>query len=148
MTVAHNTALHLLNRYRPRLPFTEPELTRLCCHLGAQVRLLPRQFPLREFRAGRYIGIRRDEPRPWRLWLLAHGLGHYLLHRGDQFSIDSWWIIKQERQADEFAGWLLLAWVPFQWEPWRVAEECDVPYECVRRWERLVTDRDTRPLGC
>ena len=42
---------------------------------------------------------------------LAHALGHHFLHIGNQVwmrGMDSRWSWKQERQAEEFAAWLLI----------------------------------------
>ena len=42
---------------------------------------------------------------------LAHALGHHFLHVGNQVwmrNLDSIWHWKQERQAEEFAAWLLI----------------------------------------
>ena len=42
---------------------------------------------------------------------LAHALGHHFLHVGNQVwmrGLDSMWSWKQERQAEEFAAWLLI----------------------------------------
>ena len=42
---------------------------------------------------------------------VAHCIGHYFLHSGNQIWLrghDSIWSWKQERQAEEFAAWLLI----------------------------------------
>ena len=42
---------------------------------------------------------------------VAHALGHHFLHVGNQVwmrGFDSMWNWKQERQAEEFAAWLLI----------------------------------------
>ena len=42
---------------------------------------------------------------------VAHALGHYFLHVGNQIwmrGMDSMWNWKQERQAEEFAAWFLI----------------------------------------
>ena len=42
---------------------------------------------------------------------VAHALGHHFLHVGNQVwmrRLDSIWRCKQERQAEEFAAWLLV----------------------------------------
>ena len=42
---------------------------------------------------------------------VAHCLGHHLLHAGNQIwlkGFDRLWNVKQEREADEFAAWLLI----------------------------------------
>lgn len=66
---------------------------------------------VREVIIDRVIGIDDRMSEPWTRWLTAHAIGHYLLHTGASFYLESWqWVdrSKAERQAEEFAAGLLL----------------------------------------
>ena len=42
---------------------------------------------------------------------VAHCLGHHFMHAGNQIWLKGWdsiWAVKDERQADDFAAWLLM----------------------------------------
>ncbi len=55
------------------------------------------------------VALRQGLPPAWERWLIAHALGHHLLHTGAAFHLDGWrWVgrFKAERQAEEFAAGL------------------------------------------
>jgi hypothetical protein len=142
VSVPRQHALQFAVRYRLRSPVSEPALDRALVRRRIDVIETPADFIFPEFRCGRVIAIRADVPAPWRLWLKAHALGHYLMHRGDQI-LDAHLIDvpKQERQAEEFAGWLLLGGTWRLMPPWELAEYHDLPEECIRKWLGIVTDK-------
>ncbi len=83
------------------------------------------------------IVVAARETRPWWRWLVAHALGHSVMHAGNQVWLagrSPLLVGRQEWQADCFAGWLLFGdgWprVPV----WELAEFGGVPAECVARW--------------
>lgn len=58
----------------------------------------------------RVVGVQPGLSRPWFRWYVAHAIGHHMLHAGTSFYRESWqWVsrAKAERQAGEFAAWLL-----------------------------------------
>jgi len=64
-----------------------------------------------EITVGRLILIPGNIPTAQRRSIIAHGLGHHFLHEGNQVwlrGLDRVWDAKQERQADEFAAWLMI----------------------------------------
>lgn len=70
-----------------------------------------------------------------RRWALAHAIGHALGHAGNQARIDRQVRWRQERQADVFAGWLLLAGsVDVAWSAWDLAQQADMPMALVVQW--------------
>jgi hypothetical protein len=57
------------------------------------------------------VGVKRGLPVAWRRWVIAHALGHYSLHRGNQLWFrrrDDVTRRQQEAQAEPFAAALLL----------------------------------------
>lgn len=56
------------------------------------------------------IGLRPGLPRPWFRWLVAHAVGHHVMHVGSAFGLEPWqWVsrARAERQAEEFAACLM-----------------------------------------
>ncbi len=138
MTIAESLAVGFAHKHCLRHPITESALDEALAAEGFQVIETPADLPVREFRRGKVIGIRADQPSSWRVWLKAHALGHCLLHRGDQDQFSNQVLLrKQEREADLFAGWLLIGdlWCESVWE---LAEERGVPVECVERWLEMA----------
>lgn len=138
MTLAESAAIRFARKHTLRHPITEEALDAALIAEELRVIDVPTGLPLEEFRKGKTIGIRADQPASWRLWLKAHALGHYLLHRGDQFNdCDEVRLARQEREADLFAGWLLIGdvWCESVWE---LAEERGIPVECVQRWLEMA----------
>ncbi|MHB1131759.1 MAG: ImmA/IrrE family metallo-endopeptidase [Chloroflexota bacterium] len=101
----------------------------------------PIELEVREFRRARIIGIRCDQSPPWRFWLKAHGLGHVLMHRGEQAYMEQATLAKQEYQAEAFAGWLLLGETWQSMAAWELAEYHGLPEERIRNWLGMIVDR-------
>lgn len=83
---------------------------------------------------------------PWQRWLKAHALGHNLLHAGNQVEMPALMAGQQERQAEEFAGWLIFGPLPFGLRECTIdarilAEWGEVPVECVRHWWLIVSEK-------
>jgi hypothetical protein len=129
------------------MPIPTEQLLEIARDSGADVDLHePLGGRVREVYAEGTIAIRRGMPEVWTRWLLAHGLGHHMLHphanhlylAGNDrlFERD-----RHEYQAELFAGALLVG------EPHRPATTpkdalemsawYDVPFACVLRWLRL-----------
>lgn len=84
------------------------------------------------------IAVRRDLSQTWRRWVIAHALGHYFLHRGNQLRFrrgDDLMRRRQEAQAEQFAAWLLIPEREIarlrSLDLGEFAERFDVPPECV-----------------
>lgn len=101
--------------------------------------------PLIETYVGHRGFMRRGLESPWDRWLKAEIVGHFALHDGDQTEMPLTMVAHQERQAHEFAGFLI--WgdpaVTFDWPPYAVttellAEEARVPRSCVEKWWSIV----------
>ena len=90
-----------------------------------------------EMLLGRFIGVaERLDPR-WRRWVIAHALGHRLLHTGNHLWIRDHTSLggRYEREAEDFAFALLVdareARDEGLAELWEVAEHFGVPEEMV-----------------
>ena len=86
------------------------DLRRLTTELGLKIIEFPFQGRIKEMIIGRAIGVQPGLARPWFRWYVAHAIGHHVMHVGSSFYLDSWqWVshAKAERQAEEFASWLL-----------------------------------------
>ena len=102
--------------------------------LGMEVVTWPMQVQ-EEMQMGRYIGVAERLDPHWRRWVIAHSIGHRLLHPGnhlwirDHTSLGS----KFEREAEDFARALLMdeaeAMDEGLSELWEVAEHFGVPQE-------------------
>ena len=90
-----------------------------------------------EMQMGHYIGVADRLDARWRRWVIAHAIGHRLLHSGnhlwirDHTSLGSLY----EREAEDFARALLVdareAMEEGLSELWEVAEHFGVPEEMV-----------------
>ena len=86
------------------------DLRRLAGELGLEVVYFPFRGRVREVIVDGIIGVQPGLDRRWFRWYVAHAIGHYVLHVGTSFYLESWqWAnhAKAERQAEEFAAWLL-----------------------------------------
>ena len=104
------------------------DLRRLSSELGLEVVQFPFDGRVNEVIIGRTIGVRCGLSRSWFRWYVAHAIGHHLLHVGTSFHLQSWqWVnhAKVERQAEEFAAWLVGG--PDGW--WSAASELGIPDE-------------------
>ena len=88
-----------------------------------------------EMQMGLYIGVaERLDPR-WRRWVIAHAIGHRLLHSGNHLWIRDHTSLGgiYEREAEDFARALLMdvaeAMAEGLSELWEVAEHFGVPEE-------------------
>ena len=102
-------AKELLRRY-PGLSFPV-DMEKLVAMEGCELVEWPFLFPVREVKHGRWIGVAKGlSPKEIR-YLAAHALGHHLLHCGNQLWFQEWQqtsLLKQEREADEFAAHILI----------------------------------------
>lgn len=76
----------------------------------AEVRFRPLVLGVPEIVLGRTVYVDSGLSRPWRLWYIAHGLGHVILHAGDQrfLSVACYGVVdRQEAQAERYAAFLL-----------------------------------------
>ena len=102
-----SAAADLWQRYDLAIPV---DLRRLVDDLGLEVVYFPFRGRIREMIVDGVIGVQPGLPRPWFRWYVAHAIGHHLMHLGTSFYLDGWqWVshAKTERQAEEFAAWLL-----------------------------------------
>ena len=100
-------AAELWHRYELSVPV---DLKQVAEKLNLEVVSFPFRGRIKEMIVDRVIGVRPGLPRPWFRWYVAHSIGHHVLHAGTSFYLESWqWVnhAKAERQAEEFAAWLL-----------------------------------------
>lgn len=141
-------AAELWHSHRLSIPV---DLRRLVAELGLEVVTFPFRGRLKEVIIDRVIGVAPGLPRPWFRWYVAHALGHFVLHVGTGFYLESWqWVshAKAERQAEEFAAWLLGG--PDGWR--RPAEELGIPPDKLLLVKNLARQAISRqqialPLG-
>ena len=118
-------AAELWHRHQLRIPVN---LKRLVAELRLEVITFPFRGRILEVVIDGVIGVRSGLPRPWFRWYVAHAIGHHVLHVGTSFYLDDWqWVnhAKAERQAEEFAAWLLGG--PDGWRS--TASEIGIPNE-------------------
>jgi hypothetical protein len=137
MGIAFDTAQQVSSDFQLTYPATEDQLDIILETKHIRLLHFSPHLPIREFRRGKIIGIRSDQSLPWRKWLKAHALGHYLMHAGDQLQLDGWRFRRQERQAEQFAGSLLLSDTWDKMLPWELAEYHVLPQERIERWISL-----------
>lgn len=104
---ARDRAAELWERCDLRAPVDVRKLTR---KLDLEVVTFPFRGRIKEAIIGRTIGVQPGLSRPWFRWYVAHAIGHHLMHVGTGFYLESWqWVnqAKAERQAEEFAAWLV-----------------------------------------
>ena len=140
---AKSTAADLWGKHGLSVPV---DLRRLADELGLEVVLFPFRGRIKEVIVGRTIGVQPGLPRPWFRWYVAHAIGHHLLHVGTSFYLQSWqWVnrAKAERQAEEFAAWLVGG--EHGWR--RAASELGVPAEKFLLVRRLTGPQVLDPHG-
>ena len=104
--------------------------------LGLDVVSWPMQVQ-EEMQMGRYIGVAERLDARWRRWVIAHAIGHRLLHTGNHLWIRDHTSLGGlfEREAEDFARALLMdvreAMEEGLSEVWEVAEHFGVPEELV-----------------
>ena len=90
-----------------------------------------------EMQMGHYIGVADRLDARWRRWVIAHAIGHRLLHSGNHLWIRDHTSLGSlfEREAEDFARALLMdvdeAMDEGLSEAWEVAEHFGVPQEMV-----------------
>ncbi len=151
MSTAKRRALAIRDRYGLRSPPTDEALLAVCEAEGLTVldgcpELVGR---VREVLIEDCLCLACDLDPCERRWLIAHGLGHWLLHKPgvwffhqDARAARS----QQEWQAEAFAGWLLCAGEDGGPPPLAVLEEgvgavcawARAPYLSVERWLRAA----------
>ena len=93
---------------------------------------------LKEMVIGDYICVARRLDSSWRRWVIAHAIGHRLMHPGNHTWIrfHTGLAHRFEREAEDFACYLLLdvqeAIHAGLTESWEIAEHFGVPDELVR----------------
>jgi len=111
--------------------------------LGCEVLDWPFQNPVKEVKAGRWIGLTTNLESGERRYLIAHALGHHQMHRGNQLSFHDWQrvcVAKQEKEADEWAAHVLMPEKELakmkNVAAWDIAECFGVPEELA--WRRIT----------
>ena len=111
--------------------------------------LVVQPWPLavqQEMLMGRYIGVADRLDPSWRRWVIAHAIGHRLLHSGNHLWIRDHTSLggRYEREAEDFALALLVdgreAMEEGLRETWEVAEHFGVPEELVVLQTPLVLE--------
>lgn len=93
---------------------------------------------LQEMQVDGTIAVARRLDASWRRWVIAHAIGHSILHPGNHLWMQEHTQLgrRVEREAEEFAGALLVdeseALEEGLVEPWNLAEHFGVPEEMVR----------------
>ena len=106
--------------------------------------------PVKEVKQGRWIGIARGLDLRERRHLIAHALGHHLMHCGNQLSFHGQQQVqrsRQEREAEEFAAHVLMPEKELetmgQPTAWEVAEHFDVPEQMAAlRLDQFATEEE------
>ena len=104
--------------------------------LGLEVVTWPMEVQ-EEMQMGRFIGVAERLDARWRRWVIAHAIGHQLLHTGNHLWIRDHTSLGSlfEREAEDFARALLMdvgeAMKEGLSELWEVAEHFGVPEEMV-----------------
>ena len=105
--LAETRARELRRRHQLTVPV---DLKRLVSELGLEVVEFPFRGRIKEVIIDGIIGVAPGLSRPRFRWYVAHALGHHTMHVGTSFYLESWqWVnhARAERQAEEFAAWLL-----------------------------------------
>ena len=95
----------LVARY-PRLP-CPVDIEQLAADQGCEIIEWPFLGPVTEVKRGKWIGVALGLTVPERRFLIAHALGHDMLHCGNQLAFRLWRDLerrRQDREADEFAA--------------------------------------------
>ncbi len=151
MSKALRKARELLSRH-PGVAFPV-DMELLVAAEGCELITWPFLWPVKEVKQGRWIGIAEGLDSKERRYLIAHALGHHLLHCGNQLAfhgLQDTCRLKQERDADEWAVHVLMpeaelarvAPAPL----WELSECFGVPESVARlRLTEFATDRE---LAC
>lgn len=112
---------------------SDTALAEIAADLGLTVEISPDLTVAREIYFDDTVVLRANQSRAWHRWLLAHVIGHRLLHSGDQFvQHDRSRVARQENEANAFAFALLCPACAGDEpvEDWQMAERCEIPAEC------------------
>ena len=135
-------AAELWHRHNLSIPV---DIKQLASDLGLEVITFPFKGRLKEMIIGRFIGVRPGLPRQWLRWYVAHAIGHHMMHVGTSSYPEAWqWVnhAKWERQAEEFAAWLLAG--PDGWQ--LSYEELSIPQEKYQL-VRTLAEKSGKELG-
>jgi hypothetical protein len=144
VNAAFDMACSVVARFGVVPPLGEDQIDDLCAVLGLHVKDAPANLPVPAFRVDHTIAVRLGLCPCLRKWIKTHELGHYLLHAGDQTcEFDASQVVKQERQADTFAGWLLCGIGWWGMPAWEIADQYNLPESRVAAW---LAERE-RELG-
>ena len=92
-----------------RAPGPPADPAAIAAALGVEVVRWPFSNRILEVVMDGVVAVQERLPPAWERWLIAHALGHHLLHTGAAFHLKGWqWVSrsKAERQAEEFAAGL------------------------------------------
>ena len=134
MNRAQRKALSLRHRLGLR---GEVEVETVANLLGMEVVTWPLTV-LKEMVIGDYICVSKRLDSGWRRWVIAHAIGHRLMHPGNHTWVrfHTGLAHRFEREAEDFACYLLLdaseAIHAGLTESWEIAEHFGVPDELVR----------------
>lgn len=151
MSRAQELAGHLRSEFLLAETVPDCDLEAVCAAMRLDVAFgesLPADLP--ELYVNGRLALRRGLPDAEERWLIAHGLGHHLMHKGSRFRVDRATLAKKEREAEEFAGYLFLARTWALHPAWELAEMHTLPQARVERWlgirdGRLAVSADWRP---
>lgn len=150
VNVAVRHAMGVRARYGLRGSPSDEDLEAICAGVGLRVECECPELVgrVQELVFGNNLCLAQGLTRRERRWLMAHGLGHWLMHEpGAHFFVRDRTIVqdRQEWQAELFAGWLMLAESPIpplgriQREGVAgLAEWAEVPYRSVHVWVGMV----------
>ena len=102
------------NEVRGSLGITGPvNIEHVAKELGVRIIEIPcRGEKVKEVTFENFVGVRKGLPRPLRNWVIAHGLGHIILHQGEANQV---WLYFNgesaaglESEAEDFAFHLLV----------------------------------------
>ena len=114
---------------------------------GCECILWPFIEPVKEVKQGRWIGIAQGLGLQERRYLIAHALGHHLMHCGNQLTFRSWQkttLRQQENNADCCAAHILMPEEELikveSLSTWEIIEYFGVPEElCQKRMNTFAT---------
>jgi hypothetical protein len=151
MLTASHAALTIRTDYAIRHCPSQDDLRQLCADLDVEVEddavLVGR---VREVYTGDAIVLKKGLPPGWRRWLLAHALGHHVLHPGGTHlylanPYARFFQKREENQAEVFAGSLLFGALDAPLHGVRdvmdLARWAEVPLVCASRWVSLSGHR-------
>ncbi len=105
--------------------------------LGMTVISWPMQVQ-EELQVDGYVAVAERLDSRWRRWVIAHAIGHRLMHPGNHMLMraNTWLGHQVEREAEDFAAGLLMdadeALAEGMTRAWEIAEYFGVPEEMVR----------------